>query len=58
MDEDKLLAIGLRFGRLECWDCIYCTNCEEVNAQCEANGLYDDMVVHWIDKENIKDGKQ
>ena len=33
-------------GRLRCIDCIYCSNCEDVNDRCVANYVYEGEVVH------------
>lgn len=44
-------AAAIIDGRLECWDCIHCDNCEEINHHCVANYIYEGKVVHLIEKE-------
>lgn len=36
-------------GRLNCWDCKYDCNCEEVNTECKANCIYNNEVYHYKD---------
>lgn len=41
MDNEEIVK-----GRLSCIDCIYNSNCEEVNDRCVANYIYEGEVVH------------
>lgn len=36
-------------GRLNCWDCKYDCNCEDVNTECKANCIYNNEVYHYKD---------
>lgn len=49
---ERLANVGLRRGRLTCYDCVHDYNCERKNRRCEANVLYNNQVWHKIDKEN------
>ena len=37
---------GIVKGHLKCIDCIYNSNCEEVNDRCVANYIYEGEVAH------------
>ena len=41
MDHEEIVK-----GRLRCIDCIYNSNCEDVNDRCVANYVYEGEVVH------------
>lgn len=47
----------IRNGRLQCHVCVHWKNCSEVNTECVANFIYDNKVVHLVEKERKEEKK-
>lgn len=45
------MEIQYEKGKLSCWNCIHCDDCEQVNECCVANYILDNEVVHLTEKE-------
>jgi hypothetical protein len=48
---DLGMKIQYEKGKLSCWNCIHCDDCEQVNECCVANYILDNEVVHLTEKE-------